>query len=284
MLFSVIIPVFKKEKYLEHCVKTLEMQTYNNFEVILVDDGSPDNCPAICDRLAHYYNNIMVIHQENSGVATARNNGVKIAKGDFVCFLDADDEWHPDYLLHLNEILEETQQMMAFSARYNEFPDGKKVEIKNRREKKYYIISDLIDNFLYTRTSGFSINRNFLREIGGFKPGIKRGEDVELMMRAFCIIKSAVIDNRINFTYRVAAENNTDNTDVLREINPTIYYTYNYPIKLSLYKYVGWASTKYVIKAIKQRRIKLAIKTFFRVKWLYYGFSRISRIIKFVKQ
>ena len=90
-LISVIVPIYNVEKYLDNCVKSIVNQTYKNLEIILVDDGSPDNCPAICDNWAKIDSRINVIHQKNSGVSAARNIGIKSSSGDFITFVDGDD-------------------------------------------------------------------------------------------------------------------------------------------------------------------------------------------------
>ena len=92
---SVIVPVYKVEAYLPRCVESLLSQTYKDFEIILVDDGSPDTCPAMCDAYAKKYSNIHVLHKENGGLSDARNAGVTIAKGEYVTFVDSDDYVHP---------------------------------------------------------------------------------------------------------------------------------------------------------------------------------------------
>lgn len=88
---SVIVPVYKAEQYLDRCVKSILEQTYQNFELILVDDGSPDNSPSLCDEWAKNDNHIYVIHKENGGASSARNAGLKIAKGNWIAFADSDD-------------------------------------------------------------------------------------------------------------------------------------------------------------------------------------------------
>lgn len=93
MRFSIIIPVYKVEKYLPQCVDSVLNQTYKDFELILVDDGSPDSCPAICDDYARSDNRIKVIHKPNGGLSDARNAGLEIASGDYILFLDSDDWW-----------------------------------------------------------------------------------------------------------------------------------------------------------------------------------------------
>lgn len=90
-LISVIVPVYKVEQYLDRCVQSIVDQTYKNLEIILVDDGSPDACPAICDAWAKKDERVRVIHKENGGVASARNLGLDDQTGEYVCFVDSDD-------------------------------------------------------------------------------------------------------------------------------------------------------------------------------------------------
>lgn len=90
-LISVIVPIYKVEEYLDECVKSIVSQTYKNLEIILVDDGSPDNCPQMCDKWARVDERIRVIHKKNGGLSSARNAGIKAAKGDYIGFVDSDD-------------------------------------------------------------------------------------------------------------------------------------------------------------------------------------------------
>jgi len=95
-MLSVVVPVYKVEKYLEACVDSILAQTYTNLEVILVDDGSPDNSGAICDRYAaEYHDRVRVVHKENGGLSSARNAGLDVARGEYVSFIDSDDKILP---------------------------------------------------------------------------------------------------------------------------------------------------------------------------------------------
>lgn len=94
MKFSIIVPIYNVEKYIEECVDSVLKQTYTDFELILVDDGSPDNSSAICDAYALKDDRIVVLHKENGGLSDARNAGIKASKGDYVIFIDGDDFWH----------------------------------------------------------------------------------------------------------------------------------------------------------------------------------------------
>lgn len=95
---SAIVPVYKVEKYLKRCVDSLTGQTYKNLEIILVDDGSPDNCGALCDELAKSDDRIVVFHRENQGVCAARNAGLDVMTGEWVFFCDSDDWYEPSFV------------------------------------------------------------------------------------------------------------------------------------------------------------------------------------------
>lgn len=90
-LVSVVVPIYNVEKYLERCVSSIVAQTYSNLEIILVDDGSPDGCPQLCEQWAQKDSRIKVIHKENGGLGMARNTGIENATGEYICFFDSDD-------------------------------------------------------------------------------------------------------------------------------------------------------------------------------------------------
>lgn len=112
-LISVIIPVYKVENYLDECVASVASQTHKNLEIILVDDGSPDNCPQMCDSWAQKDSRIKVIHKKNGGLSDARNAGLGIASGDYVAFVDSDDCIEPDMLEKLLSALLRTDSDIA---------------------------------------------------------------------------------------------------------------------------------------------------------------------------
>ena len=130
MLFSVIVPIYNIEKYLRRCIESVLEQTYADFELILVDDGSPDNCPAICDEYAAKDKRIKVIHKENGGLVSARQAGMSVAVGDFVFHLDGDDAILPDALESAYKIISENNpDMISFSHRI--FVDGEPGETRD---------------------------------------------------------------------------------------------------------------------------------------------------------
>lgn len=103
-MISVVVPVYKVEKYLDKCVQSILTQTYRDFELILVDDGSPDKCPQMCDEYAKKDKRVRVIHKENGGLSEARNFGINFARGDFIAFIDSDDFVDKNFLKTLIEL------------------------------------------------------------------------------------------------------------------------------------------------------------------------------------
>lgn len=99
MRFSIIVPVYKVEAFLTKCIQSIVGQSYSDIEVILVDDGSPDKCPEMCDEWAKKDSRIKVVHKKNGGLSDARNAGLNVATGDFIIFIDSDDYWCENDLL-----------------------------------------------------------------------------------------------------------------------------------------------------------------------------------------
>ena len=119
MFFSVIVPVYNVEKYLPRCIDSVLSQSFSDFELILVDDGSPDSCGEICDDYKIKDNRIKVIHKENGGLAGARRSGIKIAQGDYVFNLDSDDLIENDTLECAYKIIRETNcEILSFSYKW----------------------------------------------------------------------------------------------------------------------------------------------------------------------
>lgn len=95
-IISIIVPVYKVENYLQKCIDSILAQTFRDFELILVDDGSPDRCPELCDAAAEKDSRIRVIHQKNGGLSAARNAGLDAARGGWIAFVDSDDAIEPE--------------------------------------------------------------------------------------------------------------------------------------------------------------------------------------------
>ena len=127
-LLSVIVPVYKVEKYLPKCVSSIRNQTSENLEILLVDDGSPDGCPALCDQYGAEDTRIRVIHKENEGQALARNRALDLCRGQYVTFVDSDDYLETDAYRQMLEAMEKTGARTACCGRYDvEEATGEKI-------------------------------------------------------------------------------------------------------------------------------------------------------------
>ena len=112
-VISIIVPVYKVENYLQQCIDSILAQTFRDFELILVDDGSPDNCPALCDAAAQKDARIRVVHQKNGGLSAARNAGLDIARGAWIGFVDSDDTVAPEMYETLHTLAQENDANLA---------------------------------------------------------------------------------------------------------------------------------------------------------------------------
>lgn len=149
-LISVIVPIYNVEQYLCRCVECLTAQTYKNLEIILVDDGSPDNCPQFCDEYAKKDSRIKVIHKKNGGLSDARNAGMKVATGEYISFIDSDDYVSNDFIETLyNAILSENSDIVECSVvkfyedeHFDEYKDDLKITSFNTEESLSKLIAE----------------------------------------------------------------------------------------------------------------------------------------------
>lgn len=128
-LISVIVPVYKAEKTLDRCVESIAGQIYRNLEIILVDDGSPDNCPALCDEWSRRDSRVKVIHKKNAGASSARNAGLSVATGEYIAFVDSDDWIEPDMY---SSLLEDIRTFGVMKATCNLFFPSDKNETESK--------------------------------------------------------------------------------------------------------------------------------------------------------
>lgn len=189
---SVVIPVFKVENYLERCVRSVLDQDYRDMEVILVDDGSPDRCPQICDDLALQDTRVIVVHKKNGGLSSARNAGIERATGDYIAFLDSDDQWVQGLLsLVMNQLVESDARMLMFAANslYDDGSIYQRVDsLRNDGQFRVFTTSEFYEHLIASGDFHESactkiLKREFLLSNNLlFKQGII-GEDTEWMFR-----------------------------------------------------------------------------------------------------
>ena len=147
-LISVVLPIYNVENYIEKCMESVLNQTYKNIEIILVDDGSPDNCPIICDQYVKEDNRVKVVHKENGGLSDARNAGIKVANGDYITFIDSDDYVDKDYVEFLYNTIEETDADIAIGGHRVIYDSGKIIE-KETHENSVLEPKKVLERILY---------------------------------------------------------------------------------------------------------------------------------------
>ena len=164
-LLTVVIPVYNVEKYLKRCIDSILVQEWKNYDILLVDDGSTDNSPQICEDYAEAYDIISVIHKENGGLSEARNTGISNAEGEYVYFLDSDDWIEPNTFSDLAEIIESDQyDIISFN---QEFVKSEHDIIKSdsKRTKRLTGKEALIDMFSYGFITGFATDKIYRKAL-----------------------------------------------------------------------------------------------------------------------
>lgn len=206
MKFSFIIPVYKVEAYLENCIDSILCQTYQDFEVILIDDGSPDKCPQLCDEFALRTSKIKVIHKKNGGLASARNEGLKIAKGDYVIFLDSDDWWCDNTALERisNKIDDSNPDVVIFASKKFYTIKNKYLEMSTKHAslscRTSLTIDECISNSLFIASAWDKVIRKSILVINSiqFVEGLL-SEDIEWCCQLLTLnLKYATIDGFIH--------------------------------------------------------------------------------------
>lgn len=180
-MFSVIIPYYNKSAYIHRCIDSVMKQTFRDYEIIVVDDGSTDG--GIASIAKKYGETITIISQKNQGVSVARNSGIKKAKFDYVAFLDADDAWHAEYLESCNSIIENEQEVSIIGSHYSRTTDF----LHRKMDSLYYFkfknyFKQAIRNTYFTSSSTI-IQKKFFDKNKGFNPTLKKGEDLDVWFR-----------------------------------------------------------------------------------------------------
>lgn len=185
MRFSVIIPLYNKEAYVRKALESVFAQTHRDFELIVVNDGSTDESLKVVndfirtiERMKELSNErVQIITQKNAGVAVARNNGVAKSKGEYVCFLDADDWWEPSWLEEIDKLIKEYPDAGLYATNYIYYKPGKThVALKLGRGYMNYPEAYIQGEMPVTSIST-CMPRKVFDEMGGFPEGIKLGED-----------------------------------------------------------------------------------------------------------
>ena len=205
-MISIIIPVYNVEKYLPQCIDSVLAQSYRNFELILVDDGSPDGSPSICDRYACKDNRVKVIHQQNSGVSTARNNGIDNAKGEWITFIDSDDFVESDYLERFQAGKDDAdlivQGLEYYDNRNGSFFKQVKVETITLEQDNFKHIIERNDLLRLGYPVAKTYRRSLLSDKIRFNTSISFHEDHIFVFEAMMASKSIRLVDTMAYKYR----------------------------------------------------------------------------------
>ena len=201
---SVIVPVYKTEGLLDRCVESIVGQTYKNLEIILVDDGSPDNCPAMCDEWAEKDSRIRVIHKENGGVSSARNAALDIPTGDYIGFVDSDDWIEPEMYSSLIQKISESGKNIALCSYYAVEISGERYECRCVVDKEVLDKDDYFRFIVLGGDGGYIWNRlydaDILKEVR-FDEDIWYSEDLLFNFKTAQKSNGAAILDKIEYNY-----------------------------------------------------------------------------------
>lgn len=210
-LISVIIPIYNVEAYLNKCIESIVNQTYQNLEIILVDDGSPDNCPTMCDEWSEKDSRIKVIHKQNGGLSDARNIGAEYSKGEYLTFVDSDDYLAENCIELLWDVFYRNDVQMSvgsFEKVYNDIVEKRsftgETEIYTPQQYMLSFYENVVDEVLFDKAVSFVIaccklyKRSLFDEIK-FPVGRYHEDEFTTYKLCFCCERIAYVDSPLYF-------------------------------------------------------------------------------------
>ena len=211
MKFSVVIPLYNKAPYVAKAIGSVLSQTFTDYELVIVDDGSKDNSAEIAARVIEGYANCRLLKQENAGVSMARNNGVAVSQGEYLCFLDADDWWEPAFLEEMSHLIENFPEAGIYGTNYTIVNETKhktrvaKVGVGEGFEKGYVNYCHVYASTMYMPlwTGAVCVPKYVFEAEGGFNPRLKMSEDFDLWIRV-------VMHHKVAFLNRPLSNYNQD--------------------------------------------------------------------------
>lgn len=227
-LITVVVPIYNVEKYLNKCIESILKQTYTNLEIILVDDGSTDNCGKICDEFADKDKRIIVIHKKNGGLSDARNTGINIAKGKYITFIDSDDFITENAIeLLYNNIVKYRKEISV--GLINTFTNENGIKINKKNEiiwvyDREQAMEQLLYNSIYTSSTAGKLFETKLFKNIRFPYG-KKYEDLATVYKLVFESNGVVISNQIVYNYFTARQGSIMNEKFSPTRMDALYYT-----------------------------------------------------------
>lgn len=228
-LVSVIIPAFNRPDLLAKAIRSVLGQTHANLEVVIVEDGSPmdlsETVKGFADRRIRYFR-----REENRGVSAARNHGVSLAKGEFVAFLDSDDEWMPEKVEgQLSCLLSKPEDFgMVYTLRYIVDEDGNPLPEYNLNEKEGELSKEMVWPAVIGTPSSWLMRRQLFLDLGGFVETISFGEDWEFSIRLCQVTKVACLRERLTVMREHTGDRLSKNLDAKPYVAPSLIYIYEH--------------------------------------------------------
>lgn len=238
---SVVLPIYNVEQYLERCINSVVNQTYTNLEIILVDDGSPDNCPQMCEDWKKRDSRIKVVHKKNAGLGMARNSGIEAATGEYICFFDSDDYVKRDIIEKCVRIAKSKHADIVIYGFSDVNPSGEIIKTMVPTTKKDYYCGDEVQN-------------TFLPDL--IAPNIVTGEKSNLWMSAWCSFYSMELIKKTNWRFvserEIISEDIYSLLDLYKNVNSVCV------INEALYLYcMNSTSLTHIFKPDRFERIKI---------------------------
>lgn len=227
MMISVVIPLYNKEKQIAYTLQSVFNQTFQDFEIVIIDDGSTDGSVAEVEKFSD--SRIRLIHQQNAGVSAARNRGIGEAKGELIAFLDADDEWKPEYLASQYYLYQKYPDCSVYACNY-EFRDldGKVTPTIIRKLPFSGDVGILTNYFEVASCSNppicsisIMVKKQAIQDIGGFPVGIKSGEDL-LTWARLAIENNIAYSSRSMAIYNICNEQERSLSDLRKTAPPDL--------------------------------------------------------------
>lgn len=229
-MFSVIIPLYNKAPYVAKAIESVLGQTYRDFEVIVIDDGSTDQSLEVAKTFENKL--ITIVSQSNSGVSTARNNGVKLAKYPYICFLDADDWWHPTFLEEMKRLITDFSDAGIYGSGYYIVKNGQEriapICVPQGFERGIIDYCEVYAKTLCMPLTSISvvIPKHIFDEEKGFKSQLKLGEDFDLWIRIVLKHKAILVNKPLAY-YNQDVDVNNRGVAVHKIYSPENHYIFN---------------------------------------------------------
>ena len=292
-MISVIIPLYNGAKFIQRSINSVLNQTYQNFEIVVVNDGSTDHGPQIVAQWQH--SSIKLISQKNSGVSIARNTGIKAAKGNIIAFLDADDEWLPNHLEVIHHLVERYPECGVFGTSYFFKRENESLTLPVLPNKfsftgtegilyNYYELASGTD--FPMQTSAYAVRKEIIQKIGGFPSGIPSGEDIITLARLQAVCDFAYSKEPTSLYYVTNSENKSIRTikdhDPLDAMFHELYKQISHKKGSRLFL-SSWHNRR-MSGALINRKYKIGFREFFKAFCIFPFYKKLytSFIITFL--